>query len=92
MVVGLYRLRVRRHIRMEHELQERVTTALADIKTLHGLLPICAWCKKVRDDTGYWNQIEEYVGEHSQAEFSHGICPDCKAKYGPRSAESGHPG
>jgi N-terminal 7TM region of histidine kinase len=47
------------------------------VETLHGLLPICAWCRKVRDDSGYWNQLEEYVREHTRTEFSHGICPDC---------------
>ena len=41
---------------------------------------ICAWCKKVRDDTGYWRQIESYVKEHSEADFSHGICPDCHTR------------
>ncbi|MCI0659342.1 MAG: PAS domain S-box protein, partial [Acidobacteria bacterium] len=51
--------------------------ALANIKTLSGLLPICASCKKIRDDGGYWSQIESYVSAHSQAQFSHGICPDC---------------
>ena len=51
--------------------------ALAQVKQLSGLLPICASCKNVRDDRGYWRQIESYVREHSQAEFSHGICPDC---------------
>lgn len=55
------------------ELQE----ALANIKTLSGLLPICASCKKIRDDGGYWSQIESYISAHSQAQFSHGICPDC---------------
>jgi PAS domain S-box-containing protein len=55
------------------ELQE----ALDKIKTLRGLLPICAACKKIRDDQGYWRQIEEYIQAHSDAEFSHGICPDC---------------
>jgi hypothetical protein len=75
-----YRRRVRHHIRAERELQERVAVALADIKTLRGLLPICAWCKKVRDDGGYWNQLEEYVRKHTQAEFSHGICPECLTK------------
>lgn len=48
-----------------------------EIKMLQGLLPICSSCKKVRDDEGYWNQIESYVRTHSEAEFSHGICPDC---------------
>ncbi len=47
------------------------------IKKLSGLLPICANCKKIRDDQGYWNQIEAYITEHSKAEFSHSICPDC---------------
>lgn len=54
--------------------------ALAKVKTLSGLLPICAWCKKVRDDEGYWKQIENYVEAHSNAEFTHGICPDCAQK------------
>jgi len=55
--------------------------ALEDVKLLRGLLPICMWCKKIRDDQGYWNAIEHYLGQHSEAEFSHGICPDCKRKY-----------
>jgi len=50
---------------------------LAEVKTLSGLLPICCNCKKVRDDRGYWNQIEAYIGKHSNAQFSHGYCPDC---------------
>ena len=61
------------------ELQE----ALTRIKTLKGLLPICAACKKVRDDKGYWSQIEVYISEHSEAEFSHGICPDCAKRLYP---------
>ena len=55
------------------ELQE----AISKIKTLSGLLPICASCKKIRNDQGYWEQIEIYIREHSEAEFSHGICPEC---------------
>jgi hypothetical protein len=51
--------------------------ALSEIKTLSGLLPICASCKKNRDDKGYWKQIESYIKEHSEAEFSHSICPNC---------------
>ena len=54
--------------------------ALDNVQVLSGLLPICAWCKKIRDDKGYWNQIENYVRDHSEAEFSHSICPDCAAK------------
>lgn len=51
--------------------------ALAEVKKLSGLLPICASCKRVRDDRGYWQQIEAYVRDHSEADFSHGICPEC---------------
>lgn len=54
--------------------------ALATIKTLHGILPICASCKKIRDDKGYWKQIESYISEHSEAEFSHSYCPECGKK------------
>jgi len=55
-------------------------SALADVRTLGGMLPICSSCRKVRDDKGYWSQIESYVSEHSSAEFSHGICPECEKK------------
>ena len=57
--------------------------ALARVKKLNGLLPICAGCKKIRDDKGYWNQIELYLKEHSDAIMSHGICPECAEKYYP---------
>ncbi len=57
--------------------------AEAEAKVLGGLLPICANCKKIRDDKGYWSQIELYIRDHSQAEFSHGICPECAAKLYP---------
>ncbi len=59
--------------RLFQELQD----ALDKIKTLRGLVPICSSCKKIRDDQGYWNQIELYIQEHSDAQFSHGICPEC---------------
>jgi len=59
------------------EMISQLQSALDNIKTLKGLLPICANCKKIRDDKGYWNQIEAYVRDHSDAEFSHSICPDC---------------
>ena len=55
------------------ELQE----VLAKVKTLSGLLPICSSCKKIRDDKGYWNQIETYIRQRSEAEFTHSICPNC---------------
>jgi len=57
--------------------------AISQIKTLRGLLPICASCKKIRDDRGYWNQIENYLLKHTDAAFSHGICPDCVKKLYP---------
>lgn len=51
--------------------------ALAEIKTLKGCIPICSSCKKIRDDEGYWNQVEEYIGKHADATFTHGLCPTC---------------
>ena len=53
---------------------------LNEIKVLRGMLPICSYCKKIRDDKGYWKQVESYVSEHTEAVFSHGICPDCEKK------------
>ena len=64
----------RKAIQLQREL------ALSRLKVLAGLLPICASCKKIRDDSGYWNQIEAYISDHSEAYFSHGICPDCVEK------------
>ena len=72
MLVRAMRYAIERN-RLMLELQE----TLARVKTLSGLLPICASCKNIRDDKGYWNQIEAYVEERSEAEFSHGICPNC---------------
>ncbi len=57
--------------------------ALSQVKTLRGLIPICAGCKKIRDDKGFWSQVETYIAKHSDAKFSHGLCPDCVAKYYP---------
>jgi hypothetical protein len=65
--------------RVLKKLNLELETALDEIKELSGLLPICAACKKIRDDQGYWQQIEYYVSEHAQVQFSHGICPDCAA-------------
>ena len=62
---------------------DELKESLAKTKTLSGLLPICSYCKKIRDDKGYWNQIESYIHEHSEAEFSHGICQECAEKYYP---------
>ena len=71
----------RRILEQEKEnLIENLQDALAKVRVLSGFLPICASCKKIRDDKGYWTQIETYIRNHSEAEFSHGICPDCAEK------------
>jgi HAMP domain-containing protein len=68
----------RKDIEKEREqLIAQLKEALSKIKTLSGFLPICAHCKKIRDDKGYWNEIESYIHDHSDAEFSHGMCPEC---------------
>lgn len=77
---GLHRLRMRRHLRRERQLVQRVEQALAEVKQLSGLLPICAWCKKIRDDHGSWGNLEAYVTQHTEAEFTHCICPECAAE------------
>jgi GAF domain-containing protein len=64
----------------------RMADALEKIKTLHGLLPICAWCKRIRDDKGYWSAVEAYVHDHTGADFTHSICPDCFEKQRPKKA------
>ncbi|MCP3873346.1 MAG: PAS domain S-box protein, partial [Desulfobacteraceae bacterium] len=63
--------------------RDKLQEAIAQIKTLSGMLPICSSCKKIRDDKGYWNQIESYIQDHSDVGFSHGICPDCAKKLYP---------
>jgi PAS domain S-box-containing protein len=74
----------------EHDLLIRdLQDALADVKSLSGLLPICSSCKKIRDDKGYWSQVESYIQKHSEATFTHGICPDCIKKLYPDLAEGG---
>jgi hypothetical protein len=60
-----------------------VDQALADVKVLGGLIPICSSCKKIRDDRGFWNQLEAYLNDHSEATLTHGICPDCAQKIYP---------
>jgi hypothetical protein len=66
-----------------HKKNAQLEAALSQVKTLSGLLPICSHCKSVRDDKGYWKQIEAYIGKHSDATFSHSICPDCAKKLYP---------
>ena len=84
------------HEEIKSEIQERLRAqiekdkliielehALGEVKTLTGLLPICASCKRIRDDNGYWNQLESYIRDHSDAEFTHSICPECQEKLYP---------
>ena len=65
------------------KLIEELTDALTRVKTLSGLLPICAWCKKIRDDQGYWQQVESYIKDHADVNFTHAICPECLEKVHP---------
>jgi response regulator RpfG family c-di-GMP phosphodiesterase len=76
-------VRILRAERVRDLLIVELKKALAEIKTLSGLLPICSHCKQVRDDKGYWSQIESYISAHSDALFSHSICPECAKKYYP---------
>ncbi len=69
--------------REKDDLISKLENANHQINTLKGIIPICASCKKIRDDDGYWEQIEEYIRNHTEAEFSHGICPDCARDYYP---------
>lgn len=81
-----------RIVRYEATLAEKIVEledALGKIKTLRGLLPICASCKRVRDDQGYWNQLDTYVRDHSDAEFSHSICPTCQEVLYPSLKKNG---
>jgi two-component system cell cycle response regulator len=75
-----YRRAHKEYLAEREKLITDLQDALAKVKLLSGFLPICASCKKIRDDKGYWKQIEAYICEHSEAEFSHGICPDCARK------------
>ena len=79
-IVGGTYLRLRQHAARERELTRRIDEAVTQIKRLQGMIPICAWCKKVRTDAGSWQQVEVYVRNHTEATFSHGICPDCQSK------------
>ncbi len=76
-------VRTLRYAIERHRLMSQLKDALDQVKILRGMLPICAHCKKIRDDNGYWNQIESYIRDHSEAEFSHSICQDCAKKYYP---------
>jgi AmiR/NasT family two-component response regulator len=86
--MALYKSRMERE---RERLMKELQDALAEIKTLSGLLPICAWCKSVRDDSGYWMRVEQYVEAHSKATFSHSVCPECTSRYFGPEAMGGAP-
>ena len=89
--------RVETHLKLralQRQLEQRVQEleqALKQVRLLSGLLPICANCKKIRDDQGYWHQVEVYIRDHSEANFSHGLCPDCVRELYPDFADSDEP-
>ena len=78
--------RLKADMLQELKLNSELQAALAEVHQLSGLLPICAWCKRIRDDEGNWQQIETYITVHSEADFTHGICPDCARKHQRQSA------
>ena len=73
-------LELRRSLTEGRRLIAELKAAMAEVKTLSGLLPVCAWCKKVRDDKGYWQSVEGYIQSHTETRITHGICPACVAK------------
>ncbi len=82
----LLKIRVRNHIALKEQRdqlvrqKEELEAALARVKQLEGIIPICMYCKKIRDDQGSWQQLEKYISSHSDAMFSHGMCPECAAE------------
>lgn len=82
----LLKLRVRNHLELKRrnelikEQRDLLETALARVKQLEGIIPICAYCKRIRDDQNLWHQLEKYISDHSEALFSHGVCPSCAEK------------
>ena len=81
--VGIFRdITAQKTLEIEREkLIKELQQALAEVKTLSGLIPICGWCKKIRNDSGYWQSVEHYIVAHSGATFTHGMCPDCSHKF-----------
>lgn len=81
--IGFYYGMIKAEKQAREELIENLQKALADVKTLSGMLPICAWCNKIRNDEGYWQKIEAYLKSHSDLDFTHSICHDCAKKQYP---------
>jgi hypothetical protein len=82
-LIGLFYGKIKQTDEEKSSLIIKLQEALGRVKTLSGFLPICASCKKIRDDKGYWNQVEVYIRDHSEAEFSHGLCPECATELYP---------
>ncbi len=89
---------------LRHEIEQRIQAeqekdtlivdlkaALAEVKTLWGILPLCTFCKKIRDDKGHWEQVDVYIHKHSEADISHSVCPDCMKKYYPKEYKTMYP-
>jgi len=87
LAASAYAARTRQLRRQAIVLQQRVDDAVAKINLLHGLLPICAGCKKIRNDVGSWQQVEVYIRDHADVQFSHGLCPDCLTKLYPTQTQ-----
>jgi len=70
-----------RHREEKELIIKKLEQALSEVHTLRGILPLCSFCKKIRNDEGYWEQVDVYISKHSQADISHGLCPECAKKY-----------
>ena len=88
-IIGVAFSYLKKRLEREQELIVSLNKALNEVKQLSGLLPICASCKKIKDSRGNWTQIESYIRDHSEAEFSHGICPNCAKKLYPDFYQNG---
>lgn len=90
--LGLHATRVRLLRARSRELHEMVDSAMAQVRTLSGLLPVCAWCKKARDDRGYWTQLELYIQDRTDATVTHGLCPECSQRLQTEAEEADNAG
>ena len=91
LLVGSLEKQRLRALRSLQETNQSLQHALDEVKTLHGLLPICAYCKQVRADDGSWVRLEKYIREHTHADFTHGMCPDCYKEHYPEIYQKHHP-
>ncbi|NNK86100.1 MAG: hypothetical protein HKO91_11185, partial [Desulfobacterales bacterium] len=86
-----YTSEIEQRIKIQAQTNKSLRQALDEVRTLRGIVPICSYCKKVRDDKGYWEQVDVYLHKHSQADISHGICPECAKKHYPDEYQKLHP-